>query len=363
MVAPSAASGAVMGRVTCTSSPLRSNWVCGATETPRERSPQSRAAPRAAPGALRDAAAAPAPTPAGPSKTPKARRKEPGKAPALPVLDVEPFGTRPGRSTLLGVPLPVGTERVVAPALLGIGEDLVGFVDLLETGVLPLVDVGVVLARELPVRGLDGLLVRAPVDAQNSIVVLVLNGHRLNPTRSVAGQLSVRHSSRSEKARGPRGSRGPPQLPRSAARGRGEGDVEGHLPALEQHGQPVALLHVLGEALVVGQRAHLLAIDLTDHVAALHPRLAGRAALVHARDDHAVRGLQTQLARDLGRERTHVEAERARRRAAARLLPDLLLVGRFADLDVHGFLALVAPHPHLRVVAGLGEPHRALQVR
>src|SRR5882724_8277576 len=35
MVAPSAASGAVMGSVTCTSSPLRSNCVCGAMETTR----------------------------------------------------------------------------------------------------------------------------------------------------------------------------------------------------------------------------------------------------------------------------------------------------------------------------------------
>src|SRR5439155_1811134 len=53
-----------------------------------------------------------------------------------------------------GVALPVRTHGVVALALGGIAEDLVGLVDLLEAALRLrlLVDVRVVLARELAVR-------------------------------------------------------------------------------------------------------------------------------------------------------------------------------------------------------------------
>src|SRR5262249_34539634 len=68
------------------------------------------------------------------------------------VLDAEPAVRLPRR--LLGVALPVGAERVVAAALLRIGEHLVRLVDLLEAvgRVLALGDVGMVLAGQ-PAEG------------------------------------------------------------------------------------------------------------------------------------------------------------------------------------------------------------------
>src|SRR6185503_14486997 len=66
----------------------------------------------------------------------------------------------------LGVSLPVRSERIVAAALLGVGENLVGLADLLEAvgRVLGLRDVRVVLPREPAIGGLDRLVVRFPVD-------------------------------------------------------------------------------------------------------------------------------------------------------------------------------------------------------
>src|SRR5205823_3886361 len=71
------------------------------------------------------------------------------------------------------VALPVASQRVVPLSLLGIGKDLVGLVDLLEAvaRVLALGNVGVVLPRELAIRGLDGLVVRATLDAENLVVI------------------------------------------------------------------------------------------------------------------------------------------------------------------------------------------------
>ena len=92
-------------------------------------------------------------------------REIPGVAEVAPVLDSEPSAGGPGRS--LGVALPVRSKRVVAVALLGIGEDLVGFADLLEAfgRVLALGDVGMVFPREPSIGGLDRLVVGLPIDS------------------------------------------------------------------------------------------------------------------------------------------------------------------------------------------------------
>ena len=77
--------------------------------------------------------------------------------------------------------MPVRSERVVAAALFWVGEHFVRFVDFLEAvgGVLALGDVGMVFPREAPVGGLDRLVVRLPVDAENPVVVLEIDGHGL----------------------------------------------------------------------------------------------------------------------------------------------------------------------------------------
>src|SRR4030095_7607212 len=71
--------------------------------------------------------------------------------------------------------LPLRTDRVIPLALLRVGEDLVGLVDLLEAllrlGLL--VDVRMVLARELAGRLLDLLGARILRDAECLVVVLV----------------------------------------------------------------------------------------------------------------------------------------------------------------------------------------------
>src|SRR5262245_47579247 len=108
---------------------------------------------------------------------------------AAAVLDTEAASRRTARRRLREA-LPVGTERVVSPPLLGVGEDLVGLVDLLEAvrRVLALGDVRMVLARELAVGGLQRLVVGLPVDAEDLVVVLVLDSH---PKRSVADGFGV----------------------------------------------------------------------------------------------------------------------------------------------------------------------------
>src|SRR5207245_10654778 len=74
--------------------------------------------------------------------------------------------------------LPVGTERVVAPPLLGIREHLVGLVDLLEARLrlgIALVHVGMMLAGGLAVRGLDLLLGRVLAHAEDPVLLLGLH--------------------------------------------------------------------------------------------------------------------------------------------------------------------------------------------
>jgi hypothetical protein len=74
--------------------------------------------------------------------------------------------------------LPVRAEGVVALPLLGIGQHRVGLGDLLEPVGRALVDVGVVLARQLAVGRLDGLVVGVPGHAEDLVVVLVFHGFR-----------------------------------------------------------------------------------------------------------------------------------------------------------------------------------------
>src|SRR5262245_20422132 len=73
---------------------------------------------------------------------------------------------------------PVLAELVVGAAVLGIGEGLVGLVELLEAllGVLLLRNVGVVLLREFAVRLLDVVRRGAAGHLQGRVVVLVLHG-------------------------------------------------------------------------------------------------------------------------------------------------------------------------------------------
>ena len=70
---------------------------------------------------------------------------------------------------------PVGAELVVLLSLLAVPEDLVRFVDFLELGLGGLVarvDVGMVLARELPERLLDLFLGGGLGDAERLVIVL-----------------------------------------------------------------------------------------------------------------------------------------------------------------------------------------------
>src|SRR5438034_912099 len=121
----------------------------------------------------------PSPLPAAAAKIPEDRAEEVGEIAAIAalVLDAEPAARLTG--SLLGVALPVGAERVVAAALLRIGEHLVRLVDLLEAvgRVLALGDVGMVLAGQPAEGGLDRLVVGLPIDAEDLVVVLELDGH------------------------------------------------------------------------------------------------------------------------------------------------------------------------------------------
>src|SRR5215468_5761891 len=78
----------------------------------------------------------------------------------------------------LRIALPVGSQRVVALPLLRVAQDLVGLGHLLEPGrrLLALGNVGVVLAGEPSVGGLDRLVVGVLGHAENLVVVLVFHG-------------------------------------------------------------------------------------------------------------------------------------------------------------------------------------------
>ncbi len=86
-------------------------------------------------------------------------------------------GTAPGALRLL-VHLPVRSQLVVFPALVGVADHLVGFVDFLEFrlgGLVAGIHVGMVFARELPEGLLDLFFGGGLGDAQRRIVVLEIH--------------------------------------------------------------------------------------------------------------------------------------------------------------------------------------------
>src|SRR4029450_6129105 len=95
--------------------------------------------------------------PASPAHVAEDRAEEVGEVSGVPdVIPVPHSESAAGPAGgSLRIALPVGSERVVATTLLGIGQDFVGFVDLLEAvaGVLALRDVGVVLPGKPSVGG------------------------------------------------------------------------------------------------------------------------------------------------------------------------------------------------------------------
>ena len=99
----------------------------------------------------------------------------------IAVLDVEAAGRSRARLTRgpLSVALPVRAEAVVPPALVRVRQHLVGLVDFLELlgRARDLGHVRMVLARELPVRRLDRLVVSAPVDTEDAVIVLEFHSH------------------------------------------------------------------------------------------------------------------------------------------------------------------------------------------
>ena len=97
----------------------------------------------------------------------KGSRRPPKPPPGAPPKPPAAVGSKPSRTA--GVP-----EPVVGPPLLGVLQDVVGLLDLLEPllgGLVARVDVGMELAGEAPVGLLDVGL-RGPLrDAQNLVVV------------------------------------------------------------------------------------------------------------------------------------------------------------------------------------------------
>src|SRR5437667_6921710 len=144
-----------------------------------------------------------------------------------------------------------------------------------------------------------------------------------------------------------------------------ECDVERHRPTLKQDREGIAFLHVTGQALEIHHRPHRLAVELFDDVAALDACLCGRATILDADHDHTVGRAQVELARDLGRHGANFEPEH---RAGATawpawpLLLGLALVGRLANPNLDGLLALVTPDLDLRRAVRRGEADGALQV-
>src|SRR5438876_2914177 len=99
---------------------------------------------------------------------------------------LEAAGPR-GTSAPLRELLPLGSDSVISLSLVGIAQDFVSLVDLLEAplGVRLLVDVRVVLTRELPVGLLDVVGRGVLRNAQRLVVVLVLDRHRFRPRKLV----------------------------------------------------------------------------------------------------------------------------------------------------------------------------------
>src|SRR5262245_43868961 len=110
------------------------------------------------------------------------RPEEVGKVAGVAIFHPHAAGLTGGSG--LRVTLPVGTQSVVAAALLGIGEDLVGLRDLFEllaAGVLTLGHIRVILPGQPTVRGLDRLVVGRPIDPENRVVVPEFDAHSSKP--------------------------------------------------------------------------------------------------------------------------------------------------------------------------------------
>src|SRR6185295_2532475 len=100
-------------------------------------------------------------------------------ATAVAEIEVDVLPARRRRARLART-LPGGPELVILLPFVGVLQDLVRFTDLLEldlgSGVL--VDVRVVLARQLPIRLLDVLLAGVLLDPQRRVIVLVVQWNR-----------------------------------------------------------------------------------------------------------------------------------------------------------------------------------------
>jgi hypothetical protein len=87
-----------------------------------------------------------------------------------------------GRGTELRARFPVGTEFIVFLALVLVGQNLVGLVDLLEPFLgffLVLGDVRMIFAGQLAEGFLDVGIARGAGNAERFVIVFVFNGHRL----------------------------------------------------------------------------------------------------------------------------------------------------------------------------------------
>ena len=81
----------------------------------------------------------------------------------------------------VGPRFPIGSELVITLALLGITQDVVGFLDFFELILCALVvgvDVWMVLAGELPVGFFDFVVPRGPSNSESFVIVLKLYRHR-----------------------------------------------------------------------------------------------------------------------------------------------------------------------------------------
>src|SRR5690606_24033905 len=109
------------------------------------------------------------------------------------------------RPELLAGPVAVRAQLVVLGALVLVAQHLVGLVDGLEAllGARLLADVGVVLARQPAVGGLDLRLAGRRLDAEGFVVVLELHGLALSektPTAEAAGAVYAGSSFAAEAA-------------------------------------------------------------------------------------------------------------------------------------------------------------------
>ena len=115
------------------------------------------------------------------------------------VGDVNVVGPKAGRSVGVSVAVVVG-------ALLVVGKDRIGLVDLLEAllGVRGVRDVRVKLAGKLQESALDGLCVRVVVDAEHLVVVLLRFQSDLSPTKAKKRSVTQHLIPKKSGADGPR---------------------------------------------------------------------------------------------------------------------------------------------------------------